>query len=54
MEERYLIPVHGDGEIVKESECDMLMMQPLIEMGLWKRVTKREVEEWKRKQSTLA
>jgi len=46
----YVRPLIDKNNIKKLSECDMTLVQPLLDMGLWVKATNLEVSIWKSKQ----
>ena len=43
----YVRPLIDKNNIKKLSECDMTLVQPLLDMGLWVKATNLEVSIWK-------
>lgn len=45
--EVYIRPIDNKDNLSKLSDCDMTIMQPLMDFGLWVRASDDEVRQWK-------
>lgn len=46
IKDEYIRPVDQKMDLHKLSECDPMMVRPLLDTGLWVRATEDEVREW--------
>lgn len=47
VDKRYIRPVDDKTRMQEVEHCDMILMQPLIDLGLWVYATKVEVSIWR-------